>query len=127
VLGIIDVDGLKKVNDTKGHLVGDQLLRDMVACIRANIRAYEPIVRLGGDEFAFTIAGLARRGAEERCALIRADLARRPSRGTFSVGLAVLEPDDELGDLLRRADAELVEVRPTRMPSRPSRVSRRRR
>jgi diguanylate cyclase (GGDEF)-like protein len=112
VLGIVDVDGLKRVNDTEGHLAGDQLLRDVVAAIRANIRAYEPIVRLGGDEFAFTIGGLAHTGAEERCALIRADLARRPSRGRFSVGLAVLEDDDELADLMRRADAELVQSRP---------------
>ncbi len=114
VLGIVDVDGLKQVNDTQGHLAGDQLLRDVIASIRANIRSYEPIVRLGGDEFAFTIVGLARTGAEERCALIRADLARRPIRGRFSVGLAVLEPEDEVGDLLGRADAELVESRLTR-------------
>ena len=110
VLAILDVDGLKEVNDTRGHLAGDELLRDTVAAIRANIRSYEPIVRIGGDEFVFTVAGVPLTGAEERVAVIRADLARRPSRGRFSIGMTELRPSDDLSDLLRRADAALVEA-----------------
>jgi diguanylate cyclase (GGDEF)-like protein len=111
VLAIVDVDGLKRVNDTHGHLAGDDVLRDLVAAIRANIRSYEPVVRLGGDEFAFAIGGVDEGGARERCAVIRADLARRPSRGRISVGLGELGPGDELQDLLQRADAALVDAR----------------
>jgi diguanylate cyclase (GGDEF)-like protein len=119
VLVIVDVDGLKEVNDTQGHLAGDQVLRDLVAAIRANIRSYEPIVRLGGDEFAFAIGGVDRRGAKERCAVIRADLARRPSRGRISVGIGELRPGDELQDVFHRADAALVDAR--RAPDRGTR------
>jgi diguanylate cyclase (GGDEF)-like protein len=111
VLAAMDVDGLKRVNDTQGHLAGDQLLRDSVASIRANIRSYEPIVRIGGDEFLFTISGVSRAEAEERTALIRADLARRPSGGRLTLGLAELEPEDDLSDLIGRADADLIEAR----------------
>jgi diguanylate cyclase (GGDEF)-like protein len=111
VLAIVDVDGLKEVNDRDGHFAGDQLLCDLVAAIRANIRTFGPIVRLGGDEFAFTIAGIDSSDTGERCAVIRADLARRPSGGTFTVGVAELRPDSDLSDLLDRADAALLECR----------------
>jgi diguanylate cyclase (GGDEF)-like protein len=104
---IVDVDGLKQVNDTRGHLAGDQLLRDVVDAIRANIRSYEPVVRLGGDEFAFTMTGVSREGAAERHRLMRAEIPD----GTFTAGIAELEPDDDLADVLRRADLGLVSSR----------------
>jgi diguanylate cyclase (GGDEF)-like protein len=114
VLVMVDVDGLKDVNDERGHLAGDALLQDLVAAIRANVRSYEPIVRLGGDEFAFTIGGVDRAGAEERCAAICADLAERPSQGRITVGIGELHDDDELADLFRRTDRALLDARPGR-------------
>ena len=81
VLAIVDVDGLKEVNDEFGHEAGDGLLQDLVESIRANVRSYEPIVRLGGDEFACAIAGIDVEGAAERFAIIRAEMARRPGKG----------------------------------------------
>ena len=112
-LVILDVDGIKAVNDSRGHLAGDELLRVVVAAIRANIRSYEPIVRLGGDEFAFTIAGVTLVGAIERCDLLRAELGRTPIPADFTVGIAELRRDDDLGDLLHRADAALLDSRQT--------------
>jgi diguanylate cyclase (GGDEF)-like protein len=110
-LVIVDVDGLKEVNDREGHLTGDALLRDLVAAIRAHVRPYEPIVRLGGDEFAFTIAGVDRTGAEERCAAICADLAGRPSQGRITVGISELCDGDDFVELSRRADSALIAAR----------------
>jgi diguanylate cyclase (GGDEF)-like protein len=110
-LGIVDVDGLKDVNDREGHLAGDALLQDLVAAIRAHVRPYEPIVRLGGDEFAFTIAGVDRTGAEERCAAIRADLASQPSQGRITVGISELCDGDDFAELSRRADFALIDAR----------------
>jgi diguanylate cyclase (GGDEF)-like protein len=114
VLVMVDVEGLKDVNDQRGHLAGDALLQDLVAAIRANVRSYEPIVRLGGDEFAFTIGGVERAGAEERCAAICADLAKRPSQGRITVGMDELRDGDELADLFGRADRALLDARPER-------------
>jgi diguanylate cyclase (GGDEF)-like protein len=108
VLAILDVQGLKEVNDEHGHLAGDRLLCDVVASIQMNIRSYEPIVRVGGDEFAFTIAGLDWEAASERISMMRAELARRPSRGRFWIGLTNVLPDDSLGDAMARADAALI-------------------
>jgi diguanylate cyclase (GGDEF)-like protein len=110
VLAIVDVAGLKEVNDQEGHLAGDRLLCDVVATIQANIRAYEPIVRLGGDEFAFTIAGLNLDGARERISKMRGELSERSGGGRFSVGLAEVRPGDSLGDALRRADEALLDA-----------------
>jgi diguanylate cyclase (GGDEF)-like protein len=110
-LVMVDVDGLKEVNDKQGHLAGDALLQDLVAAIRAKVRSYEPIVRLGGDEFAFTIGGVDTTGAEERCAAICADLGRRPSQGRITVGISELGEGDEFEDLSRRADSALIAAR----------------
>ena len=117
VLVLLDVDGLRTVNNEEGHLAGDRLLCDVVASIQANIRSYEPIVRLGGDEFAFIIGGIDLEGAGARISLMRADLARRPSQGRFKVGVGELRPDDELEHLIARADAALVEAGGHRGPT----------
>jgi diguanylate cyclase (GGDEF)-like protein len=114
VFALVDVDGLKEVNDTEGHFAGDELLREVVAAIRANIRSFEPVVRLGGDEFAFTIGGMDLNGARDRCTVIQADLARRPSGARITFGCTGLRPDDDLDELYRRADCALVEARKRR-------------
>jgi diguanylate cyclase (GGDEF)-like protein len=115
VLVMVDVDGLKDVNDQRGHLAGDALLQDLVAAIRAHVRSYEPIIRLGGDEFAFTISGVDRTEAERRCGAIRADLAGRPSHGRITAGIGELRDGDQFVDLFRRADSALLEARPERL------------
>jgi diguanylate cyclase (GGDEF)-like protein len=114
VLAIVDGDGLKQVNDSDGHFAGDQLLRDVGTAIRSKIRSYEPVVRLGGDEFAFVVGGMDRAEAGERCEEMRADLASRPTSGSFTIGFAELNPEDDLRELLRRADSELVGARSKR-------------
>lgn len=113
-LGFVDVDGLKEVNDSDGHLAGDRLLCDVVEAIRSNIRSYEPVIRLGGDEFAFAMSGSDGEGMRERCAVIKADLGRRPAGGTITIGVAELRPEDDLSDLFHRADAALLRARAER-------------
>jgi len=47
----IDVDDFKAINDTYGHLVGDEVLRELAACIKGNVRNTNAAIRFGGDEF----------------------------------------------------------------------------
>lgn len=110
-LAFVDVDGLKEVNDRFGHLAGDRLLCEVVESIRANIRSYEPVVRLGGDEFAFAMSGFDADALRERGTMIKSDLERRPTGGKITIGVAELEPDDDLAALLGRADAAMVRAR----------------
>jgi len=50
-LAYVDVDGVKQVNNRRGHAAGDALLRDVIDAMRTNLRSYDLIVRVGGDEF----------------------------------------------------------------------------
>lgn len=52
---VIDLDGLKRVNDTEGHAAGDALLRRLAAGLTASLRAGDRAFRLGGDEFAMVL------------------------------------------------------------------------
>ncbi len=53
----LDLDHFKDVNDTRGHLAGDRLLRLVAERLNANVRPGEEVARFGGDEFAILIAG----------------------------------------------------------------------
>ena len=50
-LAFVDVDDLKRTNDSLGHAAGDQLIRETAYSIRAHLRSYDLIIRYGGDEF----------------------------------------------------------------------------
>ena len=111
VLGFVDVDGLKLMNDRVGHAAGDDLLGAVVHAMRSQMRSYEPIVRFGGDEFVCALAGVDIDAARERFEEIRSNLESSAPRGAISVGLAALRPNDSLDDLIARADTALTEGR----------------
>ena len=71
-LAVIDLDGLKAINDTHGHHVGDQAIRAFARALRARLRADDLIFRWGGDEFLAVMFGLFTRfgGAASAAAAI---------------------------------------------------------
>ncbi len=103
VLAFVDVDKLKATNGTLGHAVGDQRLRQTVALTRAHLRSYDLIIRIGGDEFLCALLDVTMDQASERFSLVNADLAAA-QQGSTTVGLAELQPDDAVKDLIERAD-----------------------
>jgi diguanylate cyclase (GGDEF)-like protein len=110
VLAFVDVDGLKMINDTYGHAAGDQLLRDVVAALRARLRSYDLIVRYGGDEFVCALPGADMRTSQRRFSAVERMLNEKDARASVSVGLVELENADTLDDLIGRADAALYAV-----------------
>lgn len=104
VLGFLDVDGLKQVNDRGGHAAGDVLLVRVVEAVRAHLRTYDLVVRFGGDEFLCAVPGLGLDDVAGRLDLVNASLG---TGGSLSTGLAELRPTDDLAELIARADAEL--------------------
>jgi diguanylate cyclase (GGDEF)-like protein len=111
VLAFVDVDGLKLVNDTKGHLAGDALLQLVGETIRAHVRPYDVVVRYGGDELVCAMPGLNESGAAARFAAIGNALKAVDAQHSVSVGLAAAQPGDNIEALLARADANLLESR----------------
>jgi diguanylate cyclase (GGDEF)-like protein len=114
VLAFVDVDDLKQVNDSQGHLAGDTLLQLVGETIRANVRPYDVIVRYGGDEFVCAMPNLRAPEARARFEKIAAALTAINAEHSVTYGLAEAEPTDGLQELIARADADLLEVRRVR-------------
>jgi len=111
VLAFVDVDGLKRVNDTHGHLAGDALLQLVGETVRSHVRPYDVVVRYGGDELVCAMPGLDVAGAAARFAHIGKALKTVNAEHSVSVGLAEARRGDTLETLLARADADLLERR----------------
>jgi len=110
-VAFLDVDGLKSINDTGGHLAGDQLLVAVVAAVREQLRPYDAIVRYGGDEFVCSMLGLTADEATVRGTAANATLLVGAHPGSVTVGFAEFRPGDSLADLLERADRALYSSR----------------
>jgi diguanylate cyclase (GGDEF)-like protein len=111
VLAFIDVNGLKAINDSRGHAAGDQLLLEVAGVLRARLRSHDVIIRYGGDEFVCAISGLDLGGAEKRLALVNEALAETTEQGSVTVGLSELQAGDSPEELVARADAALYRQR----------------
>lgn len=110
VMAFVDVDGMKRINDSEGHVVGDHVLKTLVEHMRTNLRSYDPVMRYGGDEFVAGLGGMSMDEAARRFAVI--DRAVRTDvRVGISVGIAELQPEETLESLMARADVALLEVK----------------
>ncbi|MEG0222879.1 MAG: diguanylate cyclase [Comamonas sp.] len=108
----IDVDHFKRVNDTYGHEVGDNVLRTLAQQLKTRLRASDAVARLGGEEFIVLLADTAPVTAlemAEQLLVVVATLARDDAGTvTISAGVSALRPEDENGNaMLRRSDAAL--------------------
>jgi diguanylate cyclase (GGDEF)-like protein len=111
VLGFLNVDRLKALNESRGPRAGDELLRKVAAALRATLRSYDVVVRLGGDEFLFSLPGADFATAELRFNEFCVLLGEEASGTTASVGFGELREGDTLDDLISRADTALVKNR----------------
>lgn len=85
---LFDVDGFKAVNDSYGHLVGDEVLRAVAGALSSRARADDVLVRLGGDEFVVLAPGATLEAAN--------DLVSRMQSGLDAVDWAALAPGLDL-------------------------------
>jgi diguanylate cyclase (GGDEF)-like protein/PAS domain S-box-containing protein len=112
VLGFIDLDQFKVVNDACGHLAGDELLRQIAHLLQQQIRGNDILARLGGDEFGLILDSCSISEAESVCNKIRTALSQH--RFTWdkeiftlgaSIGLQTINSNSTTAsDALRHAD-----------------------
>jgi diguanylate cyclase (GGDEF)-like protein len=114
IVAFIDVDGLKAVNDTEGHLAGDALLVAVADSLIKCLRTYDLIMRYGGDEFVCALPNVDADGVRRRFADVSAALAAGPTKCSITVGFAELRDDRAAEDLIRRADVDLLANRECR-------------
>ena len=111
---MLDLDFFKKVNDTYGHQVGDEAIKQVATAIRKTLRGHDIAGRYGGEEFILGLVDITPEIAFQVAQRIRKSVAKTPilineqiTSVTVSIGLASLEAKDNLQSLIRRSDAAL--------------------
>jgi diguanylate cyclase (GGDEF)-like protein len=100
-VAVIDVDGLKAINDAHGHPEGDAVLAQIARNWRRVLRPDDVLARIGGDEFALLLPSCSEAEAADVIERLR---ERIPVPHSCSVGLAAWNDDEPAGELMRRAD-----------------------
>ena len=112
---MLDIDHFKKVNDTYGHAVGDQVLQIIAARCRETVREIDILGRYGGEEFVVLLLETDIDGTCVMAERLRQCVAEPPISTdggplviTISLGIAILDKEcTDLDNLLRRADQAL--------------------
>ncbi|MDQ0315999.1 GGDEF domain-containing protein [Amorphus orientalis] len=124
---MIDIDGFKGINDTHGHAIGDDVLRQFVVALKETLRVSDPIYRYGGDEFVVIAPGADHAPAERMAGGIEEAASRLPVGNTggqlsASIGIATAtHGQTDLAELITAADRAMYAKRQgTRDRRRPS-------
>ncbi|MBB5233958.1 diguanylate cyclase (GGDEF)-like protein [Deinococcus budaensis] len=104
LLAVIDVDGLKGVNDTLGHAAGDDLLRRFAAGFAREVQGTARAYRLSGDEFALLFRRATPETAQEVVAAVTQEVRRSYAQAGASVGAAPWQRGETPSAWLSRAD-----------------------
>ncbi len=109
VVCLVDLDGFKSVNDAGGHAAGDAVLQAVATALGGAVRETDTVARLGGDEFAVLADVSIAFSGEMLAERLRMAVAGvgGATGVTASVGVAEVQPGDDVQDLLHRADAAM--------------------
>ena len=109
-VAMLDIDFFKKINDTYGHQIGDEILRHFANTIKSSIRKSDYIIRYGGEEFLIFLPNVIKEEAELVLYKIKKNL--RPYKDinfTFSAGIA--NEGDKLAEMIKIADERLYQAK----------------
>lgn len=120
-IAMADIDNFKRINDTYGHQVGDEVIQAVIDRLRPLLRDADCFGRWGGEELVAALSDADERGARIAGERLRASLASHPVRSpslgitipvTISIGIAVTwRPAGRLENLIDRADAALFQAK----------------
>jgi diguanylate cyclase (GGDEF)-like protein len=110
-----DIDNFKAINDSYGHQVGDQVLKEISHRIRNTVRAYDILGRYGGEEFLIIMPDTSLEDARELAERIRTRVKEETVNNvslTLSLGVVCVEESDRsVDDIIRRADQNLYKAK----------------
>ena len=113
---MIDLDGFKYVNDTFGHLCGDEVLKQMAEILKKSVRQTDMVIRYAGDEFTILLPGVDQKKVEKLAQALVDNVAKTPFKGldgqdlhlTISMGFSLYPDDgDRVDTLIELADKAL--------------------
>lgn len=112
---LIDIDHFKKINDTYGHSVGDEVLRLFANLLKKTANKNETVCRYGGEEFLIISTHIDKNSAIKRAENLRqltlelapTSLDNKPFNLSISLGLSTLRPNEKVHDAIQRADERL--------------------
>jgi diguanylate cyclase (GGDEF)-like protein len=111
---LVDLDLFKRVNDSHGHLIGDDVLRGAGEKMAGAVREYDHVGRFGGDEFLLVLPNCTAEAASEVAERVRQQIGQEPLLGappqveiTASIGVSQWRSGEQMRDLLHRADGAL--------------------
>lgn len=120
-LALLDLDHFKRINDSWGHPVGDNILRKLGSLLRDNVKGRDVAARIGGEEFALVLPDTRLKGGAALCDSIREafselewvrqETGERIGTVTLSVGVTQLKADDTPERIFERADRLLYQAK----------------
>lgn len=114
-LMILDLDSFKKLNDTYGHLIGDDILKRLAFVLKNNTRKYDIISRFGGEEFVILLPNTKIKRAKLVCDRMRREVQNdrelKKYSVTFSGGLTEYKTGDSVKKMQLRADKAVYQAK----------------
>ena len=115
---MLDIDHFKKINDTHGHQVGDEVLKTFSDRVAQRLRSFDLVARLGGEEFVVVLPDISLDMAQQVSERLRVGIGREPFKTssphgdvpvTVSIGAVMIQDGEAVTveEALRRADDEL--------------------
>lgn len=113
-IAMLDLDDFKKLNDTHGHVAGDEALIHLVKVVKETLRTMDVIARFGGEEFLILLPDTPLEEAAQTITRVQRELTKQIFMHnneklliTFSAGVALRQPNEDQTALIKRADAAL--------------------
>jgi len=119
-IAMLDLDDFKRLNDTYGHQAGDAALKHLVKIVKETLRSMDVIARFGGEEFLILLPETTVEAAAATMTRLQRELTRHfflhdneKVLITFSAGVALRLPNEDQGELVKRADRAMYQAKQT--------------
>jgi two-component system, cell cycle response regulator len=110
-IAFLDIDHFKNINDTYGHNIGDQVLKEFVMLIQNSLRQTDTLIRWGGEEFIIFFAlnqySLIQKICNKLCRLVEDHAFAHVKQITCSIGTTLVNGDETIKEAIERADNAL--------------------